>query len=165
MEKFSFEDADFYVDAQILREDSEGVSVRNFFEYWTRFLFKDTPKFKEYLDNYGNINGLNKYALLCIHGASNNGWFYIDGNKSYSMQSWIDWADGEYSALVLAVCNSGAYTPKSKKSILFVPDKIIYGGKGLEDSPVFSLIVPGIGEIDSYTIDYELEELKKCIKK
>jgi len=73
---------------------------------------------------------------------------------------WINGNDGKYGTLLITVCNPKNHTPKSNKSLLFVPDRNV-GTNDFEDSGAcFSLIHPKVGEIDSYIFDYELNKLK-----
>ncbi|MBI4983599.1 hypothetical protein HZC32_03060 [Candidatus Woesearchaeota archaeon] len=130
--------------------------------YTIDHFFGNRPEYREYIDLYGKIHGLDRYALLAADGDTNGKWVYFDGKKEYAVQSWINKVDGKYSGLLLCVCNPGSHSPKSKKSILVVPDSDIdftgiYAGR----DPIFSLLVPRIGELDIYTVGYEMEQLKK----
>jgi hypothetical protein len=124
-------------------------------------MFINKNNFKKYIDLYGNINNLDKYAMLSGHGYYNKDWFYYDNINYFTVQSWIDKFDGKYSALLLCICNLGNSTPKSEKSIIFLPDYIVDFRTYPKRETIFSLIVPNLGEIDSYTIDYELKRLEK----
>ncbi len=122
----------------------------------------ERPEYKEYIDLYGQIHRLERYASLAAHGDTSGKWVYFDREKEYAVQSWINEVDGKYSGLLLCVCNPGSHTPKSKKSILVVPDSNIdFTGMYAGRDPIFSLLVPRIGELDSSTIGYELEQLRK----
>ncbi len=117
--------------------------------------FLHTPLFKTYFETYGEKNNLSKLAILDAHGSSKDKekWMYWDGDEKYLVQDWIDEKDGKYSGLILRVCNDHGHTPRSKKSTLVVPNR----GEIINS---FNLIVPNVGEIDEYTIEYELEKLK-----
>jgi hypothetical protein len=122
--------------------------------------FGNAHEYRAYIDLYGRVHGLEKYALLAAHGDTNGEWVYLDGGKEHAVQSWINKVDGDYSGLLLCVCNPGSHTPNSAKSILLVPDSDIDYRTGERD-PIFSLLVPKVGELYSYTVGYELEQLRK----
>ncbi len=117
--------------------------------------FSHTPLFKTYLKLFGKKQGGAQVAVLNAHGSrkDKSKWMYWDGEQRYPVQDWIDEKEKKYSGLILRVCNDYRYSPSSKKAILVVPNQ-----GGIINS--FNLIVPGIGEIDEYTIEYELERLK-----
>lgn len=99
---------------------------------------------------------------MTAHADTNGKWIYFDREKGHNVQSWINRVDGKYSGLLLCVCNPGSHTPRSKRSILVVPDSDIdFTGSHAGRAPIFSLLIPKIGEVDSCTIGYELEQLKK----
>jgi len=63
---------DSLVDA-MLAEESE---LKPFFDSRN---IEDDYKFREYVDLYGKLNGLEKYAVLSAHGSSNGEWtYYLD---------------------------------------------------------------------------------------
>lgn len=170
MKKFELKQGDLYAGDHEICKTFEDKNLPNFFkqvfldEKIDQF-FQSNPKFKEYIDLYGKINNLSRYALLAAHGDDNRGrWVYYNKEKEYSVQSWINKVDGKYSGIFLCTCNPSNHTPKSKKSILVVPDSDVdFTGIHTRRNTIFSLLVPKIGEIDSYTIFYELEQLKSQI--
>jgi len=120
------------------------------------------PKFKDYIELYGRLNGLEKIAIFALHGSSDGReWIYFDNGK-HKLQRWINSKDGKYSALLLHACNSKSHTPKSKKSILIIPDRVISAEN--RNLTCYSLIVPKIGEVNGYVIDYELNKLNERLK-
>lgn len=132
------------------------------------YLENQDPKYIEYMGLYGRFKGLNKLAMLFAHLDSrgdlkNREWTYSDNNKDYSVQDWINSVDGEYHSLLFCVCNPRTREPASKKSLLLVPDRDI-NGRLFNLGTCYTLYVPKIGAVDSYTIDYELKRLKEKIK-
>lgn len=134
--------------------------AQNFFDGRLRLLFDSQPKYKEFVDLYGKLNQLERYALLVAHGDSNGKWKYYDGKRGLNVQSWINKHDGQYSGLLLCVCNPENDTPTIRKSALLIADRDIHESRGAIDNPVYNLLVPDIGEIDGYTIDHEIEQLR-----
>ncbi|MDA1196982.1 MAG: hypothetical protein O2779_03400 [Nanoarchaeota archaeon] len=164
MRKVELEQGDLYIPIERARDEfsiETNSDAQAFLDDKLNQFFGNRPEYREYIDLYGNINGLDRYALLVAHGETNGKWAYHDGKKEYTVQSWINRVDGKYSGLLLCVCNPGGHTPKSKRSILVVPDSDIDFRPGAERDPIFSLLVPKVGELDSYTIGYETEQLRK----
>ncbi len=126
--------------------------------------FYHRKEFQEYCELHAKSAGLKPYAILAAHGDTNGEWVYFDGKKIKSIQKWIDSQDGRYGALLIYSCNPGVHTPKSERSLLWVPNNDVKLGMSfsLRDHS-FDLIVPKKGIIDTNTIDYELRELKKSI--
>lgn len=130
-------------------------------------IFKDKANYREYCDLYARLNGLKPYALIVAHGDTVKGrWVYSDENREKSMQRWISAHDGDYGTLLLNSCNPGGVVPSSRKSLVWFPNSnmrlsnILFNKQS--QSPFnFELFVPGSDIIDSYSIDYELEQLKK----
>ncbi|MBU1111732.1 MAG: hypothetical protein ABIG93_04530 [archaeon] len=168
MKKFEFEQGDMYISEERLIEGLDVDGIESHLEKRLDELFYSRPLFREYIDLYGRLNNLPKMALLEAHGDTNGDWVFYDGQNGeieQPVQKLITRNDGKYSALLLAICNPGMHTPKSRKSILVVPDTTINWGLSTDHEIIFDLIVPRIGELDSYTIDYELEQLKKKLSK
>ena len=169
MKLFQLEQGDMYFGDHELREmigiGTDLTPPQDFLDDRIKQFFEDREKFKEYIDIYGKIHGLNKYGILLAHGDTNGKWVYFDDEKEPAVQSWINKVDGKYSGLLLCVCNPGSHTPKSKKSILLVPDSDLdfLGGALVGRNAIFSILVPKLGEIDSYIIDDELKQLKEKI--
>jgi hypothetical protein len=181
MKKLELDEGDLYISEQVMgdgaiseSEDYPGMLENSYLDSHLGTFFEHRPSFKEYIDLYGQLNNLPRIAMLKAHGGTKGNlytksedWVFRHGPRGEykrPVQDWIDENDGKYSALLLAVCNMGSHTPKSKKSILMIPDKeISFSGdiSRVDREAVFDLIFPGIGEIDSYTIDYELERLKE----
>ena len=169
MKKITLEQADFFISDEIFEEDDFSKQDYAKYHYGSIFkkFFQDTnmgSDFKEYIDLYGKLNGLERYAFLYAHGSTNKSWIYRDKGKKHLVQDWLNQKDGNYAVLIFGVCNPGSHTPKSKKSILVIPDyNVISRFRAVhfhEKEPCFDLIVPGVGEINGYTIGYELNKLK-----
>ena len=176
MKKFEFEQGDLYLGDHEFPEDSydfESSNERitgekdalNLFNERLENIIEARPEFKEYIGLWGEARNLDKYGVLVAHGDSNEGWIYFDKGKEMLVQSWIDSVDGKYSGLLLNACNPGSHTPASKKSVLVVPDGDVDFSPTAGKETIFDLIVLGIGEIDSNSMDYELRDLKKELKR
>lgn len=163
MKKFELKQGDLYFGDHEIGEFLADISdAQYFFDSTLDQFFENRLEYREYIEIYGKKQGLDRYALLTAHGDAIDKWVYFDDDKQYAVQSWINKVDGKYSGLLLCVCNPGSYTPKSKKSILIVPDSDIdFSQKSDVKDPIFSLLVPKIGELDLYTIGHEVEQLKK----
>ena len=161
MRKFTLGQGDLYLGDHERCDCLESITDAQYFldEKLDQF-FGSTPEYREYIDLYGQVHDLEKYALLVAHADTNGEWVYFDGGREHTVQSWVDNVDGNYSGLLLCVCNPGSHTPKSEKSILLVPDSDI-DYVSSEREPIFSLLVPEVGELYSYTVSYELEQLRK----
>jgi hypothetical protein len=162
MKRFKLEQGDLYISQQRINERFfEGPDYH--LEGRLEHFFGERPSFREYIDLYGRFNKLPRIALLEAHGDANGDWVFYDGDNGEierSVQNWINRKDGKYSALLLCVCNPESHTPRSKKSILVVPDTTINLGINPDHEIIFDLIVPDIGNVDSYTINYEMEQLR-----
>lgn len=170
MKKIKLEQADVYVSDDIHKElgFNELKDTESFYESKLKKFFEGenlTLDFKEYIDLYGKLNKLERLAMLHAHGNTDGNWIYSDGEKIDSIQNWINQKDGEYSALILYSCNPGIHTPASKKSILVIPDHNVMSRFTAlylsEKDTCYTILVPKIGEIDHYTIEYELNKLEK----
>lgn len=104
-------------------------------------------------------------AILNAHGHRKKGvWYFEDDGEQKTVQSWVDSVDGKYGAIALLVCDESVLynLPKTKKSLLFLPDgPVVYGIEHIVHGTQhhFSLIHPTYGEIDSYTVDSAIKEL------
>ncbi len=162
--------ADIYISDDILEEyriepgNEQAIKDQLEWEFSNFFKRSDIESFRQYIDLYGEINNLSGYAMLYANGHSNKEWLYTDGDKEKSVQKWINSVDGKYSGLVFKCCNTGKHTPKSKKSILVLPDHVVVGIGLADKDTCFDLIAPGKGEITNYTIDHELNELRKQVR-
>ena len=168
MQFLKTKEADVFISDDCMEEEKSVPYVRLDNESVFNFL-KYHPQIAEGLALYSQLRGLKGLAVLDAHGGvDGKHWVYYDGNKRVRIQTWINKCDGVYAALLTLSCNPGGLTPQSKKSMLIIPDRNVavrdFGtGRGAQ----FTMIVPGIGEIDSYSVDYflnkwreELEDLK-----
>lgn len=122
-----------------------------------RIFMERNPKYKEYIHRFSLLKGI---IILDAHGDEKEGKFvYWDGDKSYSVQNWINKQDGRTAALILACCNPASLEIRSRKSIVLVPDQTFSGERLDKGEVTIEMYVPKIGYIDNYTIDYELEQL------
>ncbi|MBT3405966.1 hypothetical protein HN419_02245 [Candidatus Woesearchaeota archaeon] len=160
MRTFELGQADLYLGDHERCGSLESIAdAQTFLDEKLNQFFGNTPEYREYIDLYGLVHGLEKYALLAAHADTNGEWVYFDEGREHSVQSWVNEVDGNYSGLLLCVCNPGSHTPNSAKSILLVSDSDIDYRTGERD-PIFSLLVPEVGELYSYTVGYELEQLR-----
>lgn len=168
MKKFHFSDFDLYMSEQGLTERQYNVKDGGMLELTVRREVEKVfhmPPIVEYISMWGKIMERERFAVLNAHGDILNGrWMYRDGKTgelARPVQGWINANDGSYSCLVISVCNPGSMTPTSKKSILAIPHSSIKFGESFgKNEAIFDLIVPGVGEINAYTIDYEVRKLR-----
>lgn len=171
MKKYMLDQGDLYLGDHDIKDHlkkvrnipqvSEKKSAQEFLDHKLEELgFGVNSKSRELVDLFGKIHNLDRYALLAAHGDEYGQWTYFDEGKEHTVQSWINKVDGKYSGILLCVCNPENYTPSSKKSVLLVPDNDI-DLRNSNQNCIFSLILPEIGEVSSYTIDYEINNLKK----
>ncbi len=173
MDKFELREGDLYLGDhemhEILDDSSVFSSRQRYMDTLLENFFRGREDYRRFIDLYGRVNGLERCALLEAHGNTNGDWVYQDNGKTYRVQTWVNSVDGKYSALLLCVCNPGTHTPKSKKSVLMIPDDIIEfigsGGTTPERNVCFDLYVPKKGLLDSYTIGYEIKQLEKSLQK
>lgn len=166
MKIYEFDTRDLFISEDIVEEFSvhNRKDAQGFFDERIDELFVTEPKFMDFIKLYGEINNLEKYAMLAADGGGEIfRWTYQDGSDELIVQDWIDIHDGRYSGLLLNVCNPNACTPRSGRSAILISDRII-GGSHEKHNPIYSLLVNN-KEIDSYLIEYEIEELKKQSKK
>tara|TARA_Y100000310_G_C20571038_1_gene758046 strand:+ start:703 stop:1224 length:522 start_codon:yes stop_codon:yes gene_type:complete len=166
MQTFYLDEGDLYITDDIAKELGVNTvdEAEDELERSLKLLLQERPKFREFIDVYGQVNGLAGLAVLSAHGLANDSsstWKYVDGEGVEEIQTWIDSNDGDYSALLLYSCNGDHYTPTSKQSVILVPDRKIIDIPHIFNEPVYSLLVPGREEVDSNTVDYEIEEMKK----
>ena len=164
MRKIETNDGMLFISQQIFQEYQTnakeiGIELKQVIEDSIEKLFLDrvtggvTSFFKKWKKTKEGV------AILDAHGHREKGtWFFHDGKQKRTVQSWINGVDGTYGTLVLLVCDESVIynLPKTKSSILFLPDGIVRGGGkfkvfGLEHH--FSLIHQTYGEIDDYTVE------------
>ena len=153
-------------DLFISREEAEDNKVRNqsdaekFIDEKIDQFFYGKETFREYCELYAKLERLKPYAILATHGSTNGEWIYFDGDNERSVQRWINLRDGNYGSLLIYACNPGIHTPSSKKTLLWVPDSDVILSKICRGGYTFDLITPTKGIINSYSIDYEFEQLR-----
>jgi hypothetical protein len=134
-------------------------------EIETYFYSELDSKQKKLIDFNAKKNKLEKIASLYAHGDSvDETWHYVNGLKSFPLQEWINELDGKYKLIILSTCNPGRHEIYSEKSCILATNEN-YNKSKLEMGDVqMELYVPGIGYINSYTIDSELKNLEKIKK-
>ena len=116
----------------------------------------------ELINLYSKKNNLERIAVLHAHGDSEgNKWVYYNGENSHSMQRWIGQQDGKYKIIILTSCNPGQNEINSKKSIVLAPNKTHCMIDFEAGNVQLELFVPGIGYVNNYIVDDEIEKLKK----
>ncbi len=166
--KYTLEDTDFFYTNEIKRdfELKSDFYLEDLVErILTNFLERE-PKYKELVDLHSKKHGLSRKAVLAAHGDSLiNRWYYGDETYDSQVQDWINQMDGKYAVLILYCCNPGSHEISSKKSAVLA-NNFTYSEyrQDVGDGKV-ELYLPKIGYIDSYMIDFELEQMKKSAKK
>ncbi len=175
MKQYNLRIGDVWISEEIFKRDfvskgldADDVARRVLSQDIDSYLKNQNSNYIEYMGLYGRLKGLNKLAMLFAHGSfkgdlKNREWTYSDDGKDYSVQDWINSADGKYHSLLFGVCNPGTCEPASKKSLLIVPDRDV-AGRLFNLGTCYTLYVPEIGAVDGYTIDFELNRLKEKIK-
>ncbi len=171
MQTITTKEADVFISEDVLEEekDTEGYLVTT--EDAISAFIKANPHIIEAVLLYSGLTGLKKIAILSAHGGEHdNRWVYYDKNKKTPVQTWIKKYDGKYAALLFFSCNTAGLTPTSKKSMLIVPDRNVrlqdFGSAPNVIEPVkFTMIVPKIGEIDAYSIDYFIKQWREELQK
>ena len=176
MKKYSISQGDLYAGDHELIEFAEKIDPLSSLTIEQQFqeladsyledIFKGREDFERYIKLFGKINHLNDYAILFAHGGEVNGnWTYCDNGKDIKVQNWVNKTDGKYAGLILCSCNPGSYSLISKKSVLVYSDSDIDfiggGGEITGRNVCFDLYVPKKGNIDSYVMGVELEELER----
>ncbi len=127
------------------------------------FLFDHlSPEFLTYIQIFAQKKKLPPIAILAAHGGQKKDkWLFWDGRKEIDVQKWLDALDGKFACLACYVCNPKAAIVHTRYSLLLLPDGEVSDGCMMMDKCHFSLIHPWRGEIDRYTINYEIEHLKQ----
>ena len=152
-------EADIWVSSDVYRDGGEGQC-----DFMLELMMTSiSAKEREYVDLYLRHIRRQGTAFLLAHGDCINGeWRYFDSEKACSVQKWIKRHEGDYGLLIIASCNPGAHTPKSRRSLLMIPDTVLSGIHMSLGECKVSLIHPRHGEMD-YIIEHELAELKNRI--
>lgn len=162
MKRFNSDLADLFISKEEVKD--YGIKTpsdaKEFMDEKIDQFFYGKDSFREYCGLYAKLAGLKPYAILAAHGSTNGEWIYFDSGKTRSVQRWINSRDGDYGNLLIYPCNPGIHTPRSKKSLLGVPDSEVVLSEYPRGDYTFGLITPTKGIIDSYIIDYELEQLR-----
>ncbi|UZE94049.1 MAG: hypothetical protein IB618_00540 [Candidatus Pacearchaeota archaeon] len=171
MKIFTIDDVVLHCSEEMIREFEEDVDPEYDPELEINSCLdsslEQNPKIKELTELYSKINGLKGKIILNAHGDYNyrdHLWVYIDDNKEFSVQKWINKYDGKYSTLILHICNSLSKEVYSKKSAV-VHYNNIYSGLDQDWANVQTEIyIPKIEYVDSYIIDNEIEKMRKMLK-
>ena len=124
------------------------------------------PKYEEYVDLYSKITQLEKTCILSAHGdVENHQWYFYSKDKGYPIQNFIDEVDGKYKLIILNSCNPAAYSISSKKTPVLMFNQDFSHRNSEQGLGQVELFVPEYGYIDSYVLDWEIEQLKEFLKK
>ena len=86
MRKFTLKQGDLYLGNHEIWQLLQGISdAQNFLDKKLNQFFENRPKYREYIDLYGKIHSLDKYALLVAHSDINGKWVYLDEEKKYTL--------------------------------------------------------------------------------
>ncbi len=123
-------------------------------------------KYRNYVDRYAANKDVEKtFAVFLAHGYLENGqWAYEENGRAKSVQSWVKVRDGKFGCIACYLCNPASVTIKTKRSLLLLPDRDVgfdVKSLGVEKERFhLTLIHPKEGEIDDYTLDYHIRQLK-----
>ncbi len=169
LSKFTLNDIDFYCSDEHLEDfkfDREPSHLEIFINQSVQDFLEKDPKKKELVSLYTKKIDLDRKAILLAHGSyDHHRWMYSSGEHQIPVQRWINHIDGKYGILILECCNPYGLEIHSNISAILVPNAVYSGAlQNLGDVQV-ELFIPKIGYIDSYTIDYELEQMRKNVEK
>jgi len=164
MQKYSCEKGDLYL-ADGADELHAGPDY--FMESVLDEILKSREEYQKYIQLWGKLRGVERIALLVAHGDFNNKkWFYVDGNKESPVSRWITSVDGQYSGLILCVCNPGSVVPHSRKSVLvYGDDTLRFGALAFyEGTASINMFIPRKGVFDEYTLGSEIGPLERKLR-
>ena len=161
------DDFDREATEDFIRKEVDDFSIEIDEHYFFQLLIEGTlkdflpPKFMKLVNLHSKQNGLERIAILNAHGGmKNNKWSYSDVENLFSVQSWVNKMDGKYKILLLKVCNEEGEEISSKRSIICHPNEIYSSEDQRVGEVQVELFIPGIGYVDNYSIDSEIEKLK-----
>ena len=147
--------------------DVDEFFTRYFYKCFKNYLFQGV--YAEYIETFARKYGLSKIGILAYSDIDTDDgcWLFRDGGEKRNVQEWIDELDGRFACLCILSCNPGPRKLSSKKSLVLIPDRNCHGNirAMLNAGTIFTLLHPKKGEIDDYTIDYELDILKNSKRK
>jgi hypothetical protein len=145
----------------------DGNSIEEVFDhqYEEMFFAKAQDQFLEFVRLHGVRRGCSEIHVLNAHGGNKDGkWIYEDRSRSFSLQTWIDRHAKQAAAIVLTVCNADGLTVASRHTPLFIPDNIVGIGLAFLGEYHYTMRLPSGEEVDRYTIDYHLKQIRKKTK-
>ena len=131
MKKYTHKGTDLYISEEVFNQAGLDYIKKpgTYLETLLSDIFYTRQDLKQYIDLYGKLNKLDRMAVIYAHGGQSFlGWTLYDGKdgeRPIPAQRLVNRLDGKYSALILLSCNEATQTPKSKRSLLVVPDSII----------------------------------------
>ncbi|MBS3095689.1 hypothetical protein J4231_03340 [Candidatus Woesearchaeota archaeon] len=165
LKKHTLDEIDLFYSDDILHEVSKSPGM--FVEDFMSDLHEYNGKELELIGLYSKKQGLKRTAMIVAHGDSiGEEWRFFCGNKSFSTQEWINQNDGRYALLILGCCNPGHHEIESKKSAVLAPNEVYSPIKHYCLNEVqIEVYIPGIGYVDSYTVDYEIKRVQRALKR
>ncbi len=147
--------------------DAEDSFTDDIYGGFKNYLFQGV--YSEYIETFSRKCGISGIGILTYSEMDTDDgcWKFRDGGEERNVQEWIDELDGRFACLCILSCNPGPGKLSSKKSLILIPDRNRHGNirAMLAAKTIFTLLHPKRGEIDDYTIDYELEILKSSKRK
>jgi len=140
-----------------------GVEVRVLLDSF----FEVNPKFRELAEMHGKLSGLSGEASWYAHRTADHQqsmWVFMDKEKSFPVQSWINAQDGKYATLIIACCNPFSNEIYSRRSAVIHYNYIYSGYKQKHGDGQLELYLPKIGYVSSYLIDYFIAKFKKSLE-
>jgi hypothetical protein len=163
----TIDDTDLFCSRELTEGDQKELSLELIAQNAIQFFLERNPKHNEMVKLYSQMNNLKRNAILAAHGDDErNTWLYYTGeNGGIPVQKWINKMDGKYAVLMLYCCNPGAHTIYSKKSAVLASNSVYSPMKQMSGKLQIELFLPPLGYVDSYTIDYALDNMRKSANK
>ena len=176
LKKYTLEDIDYFYSLDIEKEhleESENLTSEEFSEYMedtirylSRSFLERDPRFKDIVELHEKKLKLKRKAILNAHGLSiGDRWVFYDGYREFPVQDWINLNDGKYSTLILYCCNPGSHEIVSRRSVVIAPNEVYSGGLENFGKVQMEIYLPKRGYLDSYVIDYELQQMRSNASK
>ncbi len=104
-------------------------------------------------------------CVLFAHGFQDKGtWTFWDGDSTHKVRDWVKSMDGKYGLLILSSCNEGQSLTTTKRSLILQPSAVIGHNDEFGDNAPFgswNLYASDGREIDDYTLEYRLRQLRR----
>jgi len=132
-------------------------------EGWLEYAFTKRRLYRELIDVWGTLYGLEGCAVLDAHGDTrdtpDDQWFYYENNIPINpVQTWVNELDGSYCALMIVACNPDNIEVYSERSLVFYLDRVLIWPLLVGNRGAVRVYVPGEGFLEK-----EYKKLKKVI--